>query len=85
MSDAELARTLNFVADELDERVYPKTGVIRVAARRLVELERQRQDGGSPEGDGCEWCGGPLVRAATGRPRRFCGRRCQKAAGRKGA
>jgi hypothetical protein len=84
MKDAELARTLLYVADELDGKAYQKTGVIRVAARRLIGLERQRQDGGSPEGGTCEWCGGPILRVNRGRPRRFCRDRCRRAAGGKG-
>lgn len=63
----ELVRSLLLVADDLDGRGYPNTGVLRRAARQLA-------DGGQPQADGvrCESCGAAFTQPDTGRPRRFC-------------
>jgi len=75
MTDAELARALNGVADSLEGRVAGfSAGLVRVAARRLVELS-----GSSPieeaEGSRCiGGCGRPITQPWTGRRRKWCGR-----------
>lgn len=63
----ELVRSLLLVADDLDDRGYPKTGVIRRAAHQLA-------DGGQPQPDGdhCERCGAAFTPPTTGRPRSYC-------------
>ncbi len=46
--------------------------------------ERRRRDGTRTLDpvSACEFCGAPIARAATGRPRRYCSGRCRTAANR---
>jgi hypothetical protein len=80
---SDLAPILLFVADDLERQAYRYAGALRAGARRLMELERERE---ARQGSttGCEWCGEPLLRAETGRPRRFCSDAHRKKAGKSG-
>jgi hypothetical protein len=78
-----LARQLALIASDLESRGYEHTGPLRQAARLLVGSPDDahglddEQTAGEPR---CGWCGGPLVRQARGRPRRWCSARCRRAA-----
>lgn len=75
MTDAErtdLARQVAFVATDLDRRGYAMAGVIRCAARALLEIPETADDGA------CRGCGGPVPVRATGRPRVWCGETCRR-------
>ncbi len=84
---ASIARLLVAVADSIEERNAPASaGICRVAARRLVEQERQLRELGRVRTDAsCPWCGRPVEQPKTGRPRVFCSSSCRKAASRKTA
>jgi len=74
---ASLAEILAWVAQDLEERhAYQYAGAIRVAARRLIELEKV-----APTPNTCEQCGARFDQKSLGRPRRFCSERCRKRAG----
>jgi hypothetical protein len=79
VTDAEIARILSLVAQDLDDRMHPGAGILRVAARRILELSFGRT---TEPARRCLGCGEALPPpAATGRPRRWCGRgRCEKRA-----
>lgn len=77
MSDRDdLARTLALVAGDLDRRLYPYAGVVRRAARALLEAE-------PPADDGCLGCGAPLEQPATGRRRKYHDEACRSRARRR--
>jgi hypothetical protein len=79
VNDRELAALLLAVADSFESRdAGSSVGIIRIAARRLAELERQAAWSGA---GGCEWCGAELEQPGTGRPRRFCSDAHRRAAG----
>ncbi len=81
MSRPDLVAILSFVADEVEAgRGSHYAGAIRVAARRLVELERQAAEA-DRSATGCGWCGAPLEQPATGRRRRYCSDACRRRAG----
>ncbi len=67
----DLARLLARVAAELDERGYSRAGVVRRAARALL-------DGPETEPGGCRGCGGPLPTSPKGRPRQWCSEPCRR-------
>jgi hypothetical protein len=64
-----LARQLAYVAGDLDARLYPYTGVLRQAARALLDLDHH---------DGCRGCGTHLEQPATGRRRVWCSESCRR-------
>lgn len=64
-----LVRSLLLVADDLDQRGYPNVGVLRRAARALLESAGREAVGRL---DGCARCGGAVVQPGRGRPRKFC-------------
>jgi hypothetical protein len=66
----DLARRLGYVAADLDRRGYVYAGVLRQAARVLLEVDQ--------DPPGCRGCGRPLDQPATGRRRRWCGERCRR-------
>ena len=67
----DLARRLAFVAGDLDRRLYPYAGVIRQAARALLDVD-------PPDGDGCRGCGTELEQPSTGRRRVWCSEACRR-------
>lgn len=71
MSRADLARLTALVAGDLDRKGYPSAGVVRQAARAL--LEAVPVDAG-----GCRGCGAELDQPATGRPRVWCSEACRR-------
>jgi predicted metalloprotease len=71
VNDADLAALVLVIADSIERQDQAESaGVLRQAARRIVTGE------GSAEG--CERCGSPIERKATGRPRRYCSERCRR-------
>jgi hypothetical protein len=84
MTDPDLARLLSLIAQDLDARCYPGVGILRVAARRLLELGSSGPTV-APDAPRCPGCGDPLpAPARTGRPRKWCGPgRCRKPAKRR--
>lgn len=66
-----LARSLTLVADDLEAKQYPLTGVLRVAATELVAGGSDVPPEPEPE-CGCAACGGHVDQPATGRPRKYC-------------
>lgn len=72
MTDRQLARLVAQVAADLDARGYHAAGVVRQAARALLD--------GQPDGDdgGCCGCGRPVTHTDRGRPRKWCGERCRR-------
>ena len=70
MDDLTLARVLGVLASDLEARGFPYSGPLRIAARRLFDLETDR----------CNICAGPIEQAATGRPRKYCSKRCRRVA-----
>jgi hypothetical protein len=74
MATTEFVSVLLFVAQDLEERhAYQYAGAIRVAARRISELEAT-----ATLPDACERCGARLDQKPRGRPRRFCSERCRR-------
>jgi hypothetical protein len=65
-----LVRQLAYVAADLEARTYPYVGVLRRAARALLEVD-------PPDDDGCRGCGRPLDQPATGRRRVWCREACR--------
>jgi len=83
-----LPRLLALAAADLDDRGNPNAGLLRQAARRIAEQDRriaslEARLPASPLR--CGWCGAPLARAATGRPRRWCSAACKRRAQRAGS
>lgn len=64
----QLVRDLALIAGDLDRRLYPYTGVLRRAARALLETDTPTP----PSPDGCRGCGVPIPYAGRGRPRVWC-------------
>lgn len=83
MSDEDLPSLLTWVAEECDGPAFPYAGVLRRAAREIVELRRQLAVNERSTPGGCRWCGRSLEQSNTGRPREFCSDAHRKAAGRK--
>jgi hypothetical protein len=74
----DLPRIVALVADSLDTRGASFSGgVVRLAARRLVELEAELKRLRPVEATPCPQCGGPVAQPATGRRRVFCSSRCR--------
>jgi hypothetical protein len=71
VSRVELARTLGYVAADLDARGYHAAGAVRRAARALLEVD-PATDGG------CPGCGVEVPYQGRGRPRRWCSERCRR-------
>ncbi len=69
--EGDLARLLARVAADLDERGYARAGVVRRAARALL-------DGPVPTEDGCRGCGAELPQPVTGGRRVWCSERCRR-------
>lgn len=73
-----LSLALGYVIRHLEDNGYLYVGVVRRAARTLVELQARPTDADMPS---CPSCGGEVVRSGTvGRPRIYCGRACRNAA-----
>jgi len=72
-----LARTLGFVAADLEQRGYHGHGVVRAAARVLLDVPDDRDP------DGCAGCRAVLVQPHTGRRRRWCSEACRSRARRR--
>ena len=70
MDDRTLGHVLSVIAHDLEQRGFPHSGPLRQAARRLFELET----------DGCAICGDHLDQPPTGRPRKYCSKRCRRVA-----
>ena len=68
-----VSRLLVQAAADLDRRGLYHAGIMRQAARLLLEVPEQ--SAGS-----CAGCGAPVTQAATGRPRKWCSERCRDAA-----
>ena len=68
---ADLARRLALVASDLDGRGYPAAGIIRQAARALLEAPEDTDDG-------CRGGGVDLDQPATGRRRVWCSEPCRR-------
>lgn len=81
----KLARLLNYQAAALTDHGQD-VGIIRLAARRLVEQAAQL-DLATVDVDGdattCQGCGGPVVQPDTGRRRKWCSERCRDRARRR--
>lgn len=73
MTDDDLVRLLNIVANELDDRGYPNTGIIRQGTRRLHELATRLREVDRAGHHGCQQCGAPLA----GRQRQWCSESCR--------
>jgi len=82
MNDQDLARALCVQAEDLEHRGYPKAGVSRQGARRLVELSTELEQirGRSGMSDLCAFCSGPVIQPARGRRRLYCDGICKQAA-----
>lgn len=65
------ARMLAAIAADLDRRGYPSTGLLRDAARALLDHR-------DLDPNGCRRCGTPLTQPATGRRRVWCSERCRR-------
>lgn len=65
MNDA--ARTLLWLAADLDRRGYAFSGVLRQIARQLATSPPPAADA-----DGCRRCGAAIERLTRGRPRLYC-------------
>jgi hypothetical protein len=72
MSEHSLSAALVFVAEDLEQRLYPFAGVIRRAARELAELE-----GRSTSPTACPVCGEDVEQPAKGRARVYCSAKCR--------
>lgn len=71
-----VARLLTQIAVSMDGRQLPYAGVLRQAARLLLDV--------SEAGGGrCSGCSGSLEQAATGRRRRWCSEACRSRARRR--
>lgn len=84
MNRAEIARTVNEWADDLNSRGIP-AGIARALALLVVEdgrqIERLERQLAALRGPGpCPVCGGSLKQPATGRRRRYCSDRCRRRA-----
>lgn len=76
MKREEIIRLMLLVADDLEERNYPATGIIRAAAK---ELARTKKPLDLPTGTlACPRCGLPVIQPATGRRRRWCSEVCRR-------
>lgn len=73
MSDAStvLPRLLAQVAADLDRTGRPGAGVVRPAARLLLDLPVQVDDG-------CRGCGAELAQPVTGGRRLWCSELCRR-------
>lgn len=83
--DQRLAQGLSIAAEDLGSRGYSRAGLLRQAARRLVELsvavDRLHPDHEvDTTVDGCAYCGRRIVQKGRGRPRKFCDDDCKAAA-----
>lgn len=67
----DLARGLALVASDLDAKGYPLAGMVRQAARALL-------NGDHGTDGGCRGCGAELAYAGRGRPRVWCGESCRR-------
>jgi endogenous inhibitor of DNA gyrase (YacG/DUF329 family) len=77
MATTDLVSVLLWVAQDLEERHgYQYSGAVRMAARKIRELETT-----APGPDACERCGTPIDQKPLGRRRRYCTERCRKRAG----
>lgn len=81
VNDPELARAVVVSADDLEHRGWLRAGLLRQAARRLVELSAE-VDGlrVARAGEGCAVCGAPLTQPARGRRRLYCSTACRRSA-----
>ena len=82
MTSEALSRLLALAAEGLAERGYPHAGLLRQAARQLLEdavvIDRFERQLAQPPGV-CAGCGRRITQAQTGRPRRYCSARCRRA------
>jgi hypothetical protein len=67
----QLARSLGFVAADLDRRGYAYSGLLRQAARALLEIDPD-------DPDGCPGCGRTIDQPPTGRRRIWCSEACRR-------
>jgi hypothetical protein len=72
-----LARTLGFVAADLEARGYHGHGVVRQAARHMLEVPDDQDDAG------CAGCRAELTQPPTGRRRKWCSEACRSRARRR--
>lgn len=70
-SNLDLARLLGLVATGLDNEGHRYSGIVRHAARVVLDVPDHR-DGG------CRGCGARLPTAGRGRPRVWCSETCRR-------